>query len=183
MSEKKPQKKRAAKRSSKPASNGSKQERLGPGGLDKLVLGYMRRHNKDAPHTPSAIAKGIKRSSGAVANCLGRQEKQETVRLVNPKPRQYELVEKKRGSAPPCSPAEALWWRSSSRVYGRRGPSSPAPSTIPSRRPAAGSRLPPASAAPLGSDRDPLIRRSAALREGHRQVVVDFVPRRATSHG
>ena len=93
MTKKKP----TAKRASKPASNGSKQERLGPGGLDKLVLGFMRRHKKDAPHTPSAVAKGIGHSSGAVANCLGRQEKAKTVRLVNPKPRRYELVEAKKG--------------------------------------------------------------------------------------
>lgn len=91
-----PGKKRAAKRSSKRAASDSKQERLGPGGLDKLVLGYMRRHKKDAPHTPSAIAKGIERSSGAVANCLGRQEEAKKVRLVNPKPRRYELVEAKK---------------------------------------------------------------------------------------
>lgn len=71
----------------------SKTERLGPGELDKLVLGYMRRHKKDAPHTASAIGKAIKRSSGAVANCLGRQEKQKKVRLVKPKPREYELVQ------------------------------------------------------------------------------------------
>jgi hypothetical protein len=70
--------------------------RLGPGELDKLVLGYMRQHKKDAPHTASAVAKGIKRSSGAVANCLGRQEKKGTVRLVNPKPREYELVQTKK---------------------------------------------------------------------------------------
>lgn len=95
MSEKKPTKKPAAKRSSKGATNGSKQERLAPGELDKLVLGYMRRHKKDAPHTPSAVAKGIKRSSGAVANCLGRQEKAKKVRLVSPKPRRYELMEAK----------------------------------------------------------------------------------------
>jgi hypothetical protein len=92
-----PGKKRAAKRSSKRGASGSKQERLGPGGLDKLVLSYMRRHKKDAPHTPSAVAKGIERSSGAVANCLGRQEKAKKVRLVNPKPRRYELVEAKKG--------------------------------------------------------------------------------------
>jgi hypothetical protein len=96
MSEKKSTKKPAAKRSPKKASNGSKQERLAPGELDKLVLGYMRRHKKDAPHTPSAVAKGIKRSSGAVANCLGRQEKAKKVRLVSPKPRRYELVEAKK---------------------------------------------------------------------------------------
>lgn len=74
----------------------SKAVRLGPGELDKLVLGYMRRHKKDAPHTASAIAKGIKRSSGAVANCLGRQAKQKKVRLAKPKPREYELVQSKK---------------------------------------------------------------------------------------
>jgi hypothetical protein len=72
------------------------QERLAPGELDKLVLGFMRRNKKDAPHTPSAVAKGIKRSSGAVANCLGRQDKAKKVRLVSPKPRRYELVEAKK---------------------------------------------------------------------------------------
>jgi hypothetical protein len=71
----------------------SKYGRLGPGQLDKLVLGYMRSHKDDAPHTASAIAKGIKRSSGAVANCMGRQVKANTVRMVKPKPREYALVE------------------------------------------------------------------------------------------
>jgi len=56
----------------------------------------MRRHKKDAPHTASAIARAIKRSSGAVANCLGRQEKQKKVRLVNPKPHEFELVQPKK---------------------------------------------------------------------------------------
>lgn len=79
----------------KKASAKRKTERLRPGELDKLVLGYMRRHKKDAPHTASAIGKAIKRSSGAVANCLGRQEKQKKVRLVKPKPREYELVQSK----------------------------------------------------------------------------------------
>lgn len=71
----------------------SKDGRLGPGQLDKLVLGYMRSHKDDAPHTASAIGKGISRSSGAVANCLGRQVKANTVRMVKPKPREYALVE------------------------------------------------------------------------------------------
>jgi hypothetical protein len=31
-----------------------------------------------------------------VANCLGRQEKQKKVRLVNAKPHRYELVEAKK---------------------------------------------------------------------------------------
>lgn len=80
----------------KKASAKRKTERLGPGELDKLVLGHMRRHKKGAPHTASAIGKAIKRSSGAVANCLGRQEKQKKVRLVKPKPREYELVQPKK---------------------------------------------------------------------------------------
>jgi hypothetical protein len=88
-----------SKRRSHQTSKGStsKTGRLGPGELDKLVLGYMRRHKKDAPHTASAVGKAIKRSSGAVANCLGRQEKQKKVRLVKPKPREYELVESRKG--------------------------------------------------------------------------------------
>lgn len=92
MGEKKTQ---AAKRSGRAAS-GSKRDRLAPGELDKLVLGYMRRHKKEAPHTASAVAKGIERSSGAVANCLGRQEKKGKVQLVKSKPREYELAQSKK---------------------------------------------------------------------------------------
>lgn len=92
MGEKKTQ---AAKRSGRAAS-GSKHDRLAPGELDKLVLGYMRRHKRDAPHTTSAVAKGIDRSSGAVANCLGRQEKKGKVRLAKPRPREYELAQSKK---------------------------------------------------------------------------------------
>jgi hypothetical protein len=66
--------------------------RLGPGELDKLVLAYMRRHKNHAPHSPSAVAKGIKRSSGAVANCLDRLAAAEKVRLAAKKPRRYELT-------------------------------------------------------------------------------------------
>jgi hypothetical protein len=56
----------------------------------------MRRHKEDAPHTPSAIAKRIERSSGAVANCLAPLDGRKEVRLVKPKPREYELVEAKK---------------------------------------------------------------------------------------
>jgi hypothetical protein len=76
-------------------SKGAKNERLGPGALDKLVLGWMRRNKKSSPHTASAVGKGIERSSGAVANCLRRLEKGKQVRLAQPKPRKYELGEKK----------------------------------------------------------------------------------------
>jgi len=87
-----PGKKRRGKPAKKAAASASKNGRLGPGGLDKYVLDYMRKHKKEAPHTPHSIAKAIERSSGAVANCLGRLEKDKTVRLVKAKPRQFELV-------------------------------------------------------------------------------------------
>jgi hypothetical protein len=76
-------------------SGGSAGDRLRPGELDKHVLGYMRQHTQEAPHSPSAIAKGIARSAGAVANCLARMDGQQ-VRLVQPKPRRYGLAEKKK---------------------------------------------------------------------------------------
>jgi len=77
--------------SGKAASTRSKSGRLAPGELDKLVLSHMRKHKGDAPHTASAIGKAIKRSSGAVANCLARLEKAKEVRLAKPKPRAYTL--------------------------------------------------------------------------------------------
>jgi hypothetical protein len=83
-----PGKRAGDKRARSPRPKGG---RLGPGELDKLVLGYMRRHKSAAPHSPSAVAKGIKRSSGAVANCLDRLAAAETVRLAAKKPRRYEL--------------------------------------------------------------------------------------------
>lgn len=76
---KKPAGKRASGKS--PNSRGGN-GRLRPGGLDQLVLGYMRKNKKGAPHTASAVGKGVKRSSGAVANCLERQEKSGAVMLV-----------------------------------------------------------------------------------------------------
>lgn len=89
-------KKKAAGKRGKSSSAKSKNGRLGPGELDKMVLGFMRSHKDDAPHTASAIGKGIKRSSGAVANCLERQVKAKTVRMVKPKPREYALTEKQK---------------------------------------------------------------------------------------
>lgn len=72
-----------------------KAARLGPGELDGLVLAYMRKHKKDGPLTASAIGKGIERSSGAVANCLGRLAKKKEVRQAKRKPRAYVLKETK----------------------------------------------------------------------------------------
>lgn len=70
-------------------------KRLAPGELGGLVLAYMRKYHKDGPLTASAIAKGIERSSGAVANCLGRMAKAKNVRQVKRKPRGYVLMEAK----------------------------------------------------------------------------------------
>jgi hypothetical protein len=67
-------------------------ERLRPGQLDSLVLGYMKKHKGELPLTPTKVAQGIKRSSGAVGNCLSRLEQAEKVRLVDKKPRRYDLT-------------------------------------------------------------------------------------------
>lgn len=66
-------------------------ERLRPGQLDGLVLDYMKKHKGELPITPTTVAHGIKRSSGAVGNCLGRLEQAEKVRLTDKKPRRYDL--------------------------------------------------------------------------------------------
>lgn len=69
----------------------AKGKRLRPGELDKLVLAYMGKHQDDGPLTASVIGKGIKRSSGAVANCLTRLAKQKKVRQAKQRPRAYAL--------------------------------------------------------------------------------------------
>jgi hypothetical protein len=66
-------------------------KRLRPGQLDGLVLSFMRKHENDLPMSPTTIAKGIKRSSGAVGNCLERLAKDRKARLVNKAPREYDL--------------------------------------------------------------------------------------------
>lgn len=53
--------------------------RLRPGELDGLVLSFLCKHEKDAPLTATAIARGIGRSAGAVANCLARLAKAKKV--------------------------------------------------------------------------------------------------------
>lgn len=82
----------SAKKSSASGSKTSGQERLRPGQLDGLVLGYMKKHKGELPLTPTKVARGVKRSSGAVGNCLGRLEKEEKVRLTDKKPRRYDLA-------------------------------------------------------------------------------------------
>jgi hypothetical protein len=46
------------------------------------------------PITAGTVGRGIKRSSGAVANCLGRLEEAGEVKLTNKKPREYDLAGK-----------------------------------------------------------------------------------------
>ncbi len=69
-------------------------KRLSPGDLNDLVLGYMKKNRSKLPVTAGSVGRGVKRSSGAVANCLGRLEEAGEVRLTNKKPREYDLAGK-----------------------------------------------------------------------------------------
>jgi hypothetical protein len=73
----------------------AKAKRLRPGELDGLVLSYLAEHKDDGPLTATAIGKGIERSAGAVANCLGRLAKNGKVRQAKRKPRAYVVKEAK----------------------------------------------------------------------------------------
>lgn len=76
------------------SSGGGSTERLRPGGLDDLVLAYMREHREGGPFGPTAVAKGLGRSSGAVGNCLARLASVgEKVTKVGERPRRYTLKE------------------------------------------------------------------------------------------
>jgi hypothetical protein len=88
----KPKPARAKKNDSANGSKAAGQERLRPGQLDGLVLAYMKKHKAKLPLSPTAVAHGIDRSSGAVGNCLGRLEKARKVRQANKKPREYDLT-------------------------------------------------------------------------------------------
>lgn len=67
-------------------------KRLSPGALDGLVLGWMKRNPKKLPATSGVAGRGIKRSPGAIANCLERLEKAGKVKLTKKKPREYDLA-------------------------------------------------------------------------------------------
>lgn len=70
-------------------------KRLRPGELDGLVLAFMAKHKDDGPLTATTIGKGLGRSPGAVANCLGRLAKDKKVRQAKKRPRAYVLKEAK----------------------------------------------------------------------------------------
>jgi MarR family len=73
----------------KPKATG---EHLKPGQLDGLVLAYLKRNADSGPHGPTAVARALDRSSGAVGNCLVRLTKAKQVRQDNEKPRRYSLA-------------------------------------------------------------------------------------------
>jgi DNA-binding IclR family transcriptional regulator len=64
-------------------------ERLRPGQLDGLVLDYLRKHSAHRPLSPAGVAKGLGRSSGAVANCLARLAAGGQVRQAGKRSRRY----------------------------------------------------------------------------------------------
>lgn len=72
----------------KPTSNG---ERLKPGELDGLILSYLEK-NPAEPVGPTAVAKALRRSSGAVGNGLTRLARAKKVRQVNDRPRRYRIA-------------------------------------------------------------------------------------------
>ena len=66
--------------------------KLKPGGLDPLVLGFLKDNKDSGPHGPTQVAKALQRSSGAVGNCLERLAKDKKVKLVTEKPRRYSIA-------------------------------------------------------------------------------------------
>jgi DNA-binding transcriptional ArsR family regulator len=68
--------------------------RLRPGQLDGIVLDYLRKHADEGSLSPTAVAKGLSRSSGAVANCLARLAAAGQVRETGTSPRRYSSVVK-----------------------------------------------------------------------------------------
>jgi|HubBroStandDraft_6_1064221.scaffolds.fasta_scaffold255450_1 hypothetical protein len=75
----------------KPSAS-DKPERLKAGGLEPLVLAYLKEHKGEAPHGPSQVAKALGRSSGAVGNCLARLADADKAKRVSDKPLRYDLA-------------------------------------------------------------------------------------------
>jgi hypothetical protein len=78
----------------KPATGASADgdRRLKAGGLEPLVLDYLKKNADSGPHGPTAVAKALERSSGAVGNCLVRLTDAKKVEQVSEKPRRYSLA-------------------------------------------------------------------------------------------
>ncbi len=73
----------------KPSGNA---DRLKPGQLEPLVLAYLQENADSGPHGPTAVAKALERSSGAVGNCLVRLARNKRVNEVSARPRRYSLA-------------------------------------------------------------------------------------------
>jgi hypothetical protein len=73
------------------ASITPQQTRLRPGELDGLVLSHLAKNKDKGLLTASSIGKSLERSSGAVANCLGRLVIARRIRLAQRKPRAFEI--------------------------------------------------------------------------------------------
>lgn len=69
-----------------------KQPKLRPGELDGLVLEFLKDNASTGSHSPTSVARGLNRSSGAVANCLDRLKAAKQVRQVGEKPRRYKIA-------------------------------------------------------------------------------------------
>jgi hypothetical protein len=69
-----------------------KPERLKAGGLEPLVLAFLKKNADSAPHGPSQVAKALGRSSGAVGNCLARLTKEKKAKQVSDEPLRYDLA-------------------------------------------------------------------------------------------
>ena len=67
-------------------------ERLKPGQLDGLVIAFLKKNASRGPHDPTAVAKALQRSSGAVGNCLVRLAGTKRVRQDSDKPLRYSLA-------------------------------------------------------------------------------------------
>ena len=76
----------------KPSVVSGKPDRLKAGGLDPIVLAYLKANADSAPHAPTTVAKALERSSGAVGNCLVRLADAKKVKQVSDKPRRYSLA-------------------------------------------------------------------------------------------
>ncbi len=86
---------RFALASAEPAAQATKPkaaEKLKPGQLDGLVLTFLKENADSGPHGPSAVAKALGRSGGAIQNCLVRLARAKQVREVSEHPRRYTLA-------------------------------------------------------------------------------------------
>lgn len=86
-----PQAAEAASRKADPSAGAQEggSTRLRPGELDGLVLAHIAANTDDAPFSPTALAKALARSGGAVANCLERLADRGELTRVGERPRRY----------------------------------------------------------------------------------------------